>query len=232
MAPSTHTNIVQNLIIPAALICWMAIPAHAHEKLSSENDVECLALNIYFEARNEPVAGQLAVGHVVLNRVADLRFPDTICGVVRQGGERRRHRCQFSWWCDGKNDQPVDGHAWRGSKVIATNLLRGLSSDPTRRALWYHADYVTPSWSAELAVSRKIGRHIFYTSTTRHLHEGHGIPARARSATVDQSVFAGRSYQNNVSLILTAAEEDHAKATSILQRFWSLLKRNGRPGEA
>ena len=76
------------------------------KQIALSDEITCLAQNIYFEARSEPVAGMLAVGHVVLNRVASDRFPDTVCKVIRQGGERRRHRCQFSWWCDGRSDKP------------------------------------------------------------------------------------------------------------------------------
>ena len=64
------------------------------------DEISCLALNIYFEARNEPNEGKLAVSHVVMNRVMSSRFPGTVCKVIQQGGEIRRYRCQFSWWCD------------------------------------------------------------------------------------------------------------------------------------
>ena len=85
-----------------------------------ENDVHCLALNIYFEARGEPEKGQHAVGHVVMNRVAHSRYPNSVCGVVHQGGEQRLHRCQFSWWCDGQSDKPVNQKAegWCASNPI------------------------------------------------------------------------------------------------------------------
>ena len=74
------------------------------------DEVECLALNIYHEARNQPTAGKLAVAQVTLNRVKHDRFPNTICGVVYQGyylnNNPIKHKCQFSWWCDGKSDKP------------------------------------------------------------------------------------------------------------------------------
>ena len=69
------------------------------------DELKCLALNIYFEARGEPESGQLAVGHVVM-------FPGTVCGVIQQGGALRRHRCQFSWWCDGRSDKPGNKRLW------------------------------------------------------------------------------------------------------------------------
>ncbi len=125
-------------------------------------DLDCLALNIYFEARGEPLEGKRAVGHVVINRVEDIQFPPSICQVVRQGGEAVHHRCQFSWWCDGRSDKPVDLVAWRESRELAWEILSGATKDPTRGALWYHADHVQPEWQDEMVKARKIGHHLFY----------------------------------------------------------------------
>ena len=127
-----------------------------------QEEVACLALNIYFEARSEPEIGKLAVGHVVMNRALDAQFPDTACQVVRQGGETVRHRCQFSWWCDGLSDQPSDGTAWAASNRIADLVYWDRAADPTGGALWYHADYVKPAWRKSLAKGPKLGRHLFY----------------------------------------------------------------------
>jgi len=127
------------------------------------DDLHCLAQNIYFEARSEPKAGKLAVAHVVLNRVDSGRFPSSVCNVVRQGGEMVRHRCQFSWWCDGKSDQPRDRRAWRESVGLAKLVLGGRTDDPTAGALWYHADYVSPNWRHTFLQGPTIGRHIFYS---------------------------------------------------------------------
>jgi spore germination cell wall hydrolase CwlJ-like protein len=88
------------------------------------NNLRCLALNIYHEARGEPVSGQCAVGHVVMNRVSDNHYPDSICGVVKQGGAVKRYRCQISWWCDGRSDRPTatpggPACAWRWKSTSA-----------------------------------------------------------------------------------------------------------------
>ena len=131
------------------------------------SEIECLALNIYFEARGEPEAGQLAVGHVVMNRVASARFPSTVCGVIQQGGELRRYRCQFSWWCDGRSDKPRNKRLWEKSAELALNVYWGRSEDPTDGALWYHADYVKPYWRNDFLRGPKIGRHIFYSPAPR-----------------------------------------------------------------
>ena len=125
--------------------------------------VQCLALNIYHEARGEPREGKIAVGQVVINRVLDRRFPDSVCAVVKQGGARRRNRCQFSWWCDGRSDRPEDIMAWGESTAIAARLLDGRFDDPTGGALWYHADSVLTDWRRDLASRGKIGHHVFYT---------------------------------------------------------------------
>ena len=127
-----------------------------------EEELNCLALNIYHEARNEPDEGQFAVAHVVLNRISDPRFPETACKVIRQGGERVRHRCQFSWWCDGRSDRPRNLRKWRNIKAMAEAVYWGRSVDPTGGALWYHADYVSPYWGRVFKRTRQIGRHIFY----------------------------------------------------------------------
>ena len=135
------------------------------ENAASE-ELKCLAQNIYFEARGEPVEGKLAVAHVVMNRVASPRFPNTVCGVVHQGGYAARHRCQFSWWCDGKNETIADRGAWVESLDLAHRVYRNRSDDPSGNALWYHADYVSPAWRSDFAEGPKIGRHIFYSERT------------------------------------------------------------------
>jgi len=132
-----------------------------------QNALKCLAMNIYWEARSEPVAGQVAVAAVTLNRVEDRRFPNEVCKVVRQGGEIRRHRCQFSWWCDGKKDIPLEAEAWRRANTLARLTSAGVIEDPTGGAMWYHADYVEPYWAEAKKQVTKIGRHIFYTLPKR-----------------------------------------------------------------
>ena len=161
-------------------IIWFAhaIPANANEKIRQE--IDCLALTMYFEARGEPDLGKLAVGHVVLNRVSDKGFPDEICDVVRQGGEKTLYRCQFSWWCDGLSDRPREHKAWRRSVALAYKLYWGYSDDPTYGALWYHADYVRPSWKKSFKEGPTIGRHIFYRKPN------HNIPLQWASSRSEE----------------------------------------------
>jgi spore germination cell wall hydrolase CwlJ-like protein len=149
-----------SLIAIATILMAIVFPGEG--KADVRDEINCLALNIYFEARGEPVDGKIAVGHVVLNRVADKRYPGKICEVVKQGGPRPRHRCQFSWWCDGRSDRPRDLQAWRESQVFARVVFWGYAEDPTGGALWYHADYARPAWGRKLERGPTIGRHLFY----------------------------------------------------------------------
>jgi spore germination cell wall hydrolase CwlJ-like protein len=121
--------------------------------------LECLALNIYWEARSEPATGQLAVAAVTLNRVAHPRYPNSVCDVVYQSGARG---CQFSWWCDGKPDQPRERVAWAKALDVAFLAASLDLPDPTSGALWYHADYVDPRWARSKLVVARIGRHLFF----------------------------------------------------------------------
>ncbi|MHA1599494.1 MAG: cell wall hydrolase [Alphaproteobacteria bacterium] len=135
------------------------------------DEISCLALNIYHEARGEPDEGKLAVGHVVMNRVLSSRFPSTVCDVVRQGGEVRRYRCQFSWWCDGRSDKPRNKKDWQSSSEFALAIYWSQTEDPTDGALWYHADYVSPNWRKDFVQGPKIGRHIFYQQRPAQYYE-------------------------------------------------------------
>ena len=126
----------------------------------------CLALNVYHEARGEPEEGRVGVAWVVVNRAADPGFPPTVCEVVIQGGERL-HRCQFSWWCDGRSDQPRDTEAWKAALVTAGMMVLGTVPDPTGGALYYHTLNVRPAWRLRFKVTGTIGQHIFYRRTVQ-----------------------------------------------------------------
>jgi spore germination cell wall hydrolase CwlJ-like protein len=147
---------------PVSLAALTAPSGAALEIADSNRELDCLALNIYWEARSEPLVGQLAVASVVLNRVADPAFPDTICDVVMEGAERGRHRCQFSWHCDGEKDEPGNRAAWESALRVAHLAFDGHYDDPSRGALWYHSAGVRPAWSRNMAVIARIGGHLFY----------------------------------------------------------------------
>ena len=134
----------------------------------------CLALNTYHEAKNQSLVGQIATAQVVMNRVADDRYPNTVCEVVKQGPHRPswenpereypiRHRCQFSWYCDGKPDVPKNEKAWRKAQDVAFLVLYNkINLDVTEGATHYHATYVRPAWARTKTRTTRIEKHIFY----------------------------------------------------------------------
>ena len=136
--------------------------------------VHCLALNIYYEARGSNFADQVGVADVVLNRVNDRRYPDTVCEVVQQGKKKPswkdetvmvmvRNACQFSWYCDGKADDPHQGDAWVNAQTVAWRIMQfGEFRGITEGATHYHATYVDPNWAGSLQMVGTIGKHIFY----------------------------------------------------------------------
>jgi len=134
-----------------------------------ETALLCLALNVYHEARDQPVHGMRAVAEVVLNRVIDRRFPDTVCEVVRQGPtyvwKRNlpvRNRCQFSWYCDGKSDMPKNKAAWASALIIARDALQAGTTGRAGYATHYHSVRVRPNWMQTKIFTGKIGDHVFY----------------------------------------------------------------------
>ena len=137
-------------------------------KNAQADEVKCLALNIYHEARNQPLVGKLAVAQVTINRVNDNRFPDSVCGVVRQGFYYNqspiKNKCQFSWWCDGKSDKPKDKASWQQIQILADKIYTGFFDgiDIVKGATHYHANYVKPYWAKDKQKLIKIKNHIFY----------------------------------------------------------------------
>lgn len=134
----------------------------------------CLALNTYHEAKNQSMIGQIATAQVVMNRVADDRYPNTVCEVVKQGPHRPswenpekeypvKHRCQFSWYCDGKSDIPKNEKAWKKAQDYAYLVLYNrINLDVTEGATHYHATYVRPAWAKTKTRTTRIEKHIFY----------------------------------------------------------------------
>tara|TARA_R110002020_G_scaffold309418_1_gene525444 strand:- start:34 stop:498 length:465 start_codon:yes stop_codon:yes gene_type:complete len=128
---------------------------------------DCLAEAMYFEARDQGIIGMMAVGVVIQNRVDHKNYPDTICGVVRQGrywnGNPIRDKCQFSYWCDGRPERPSEKEAWEEANAVAELLLiTQVDMIGLEQATHYHAEWVTPRWSKFLEPCTRIGQHIFY----------------------------------------------------------------------
>lgn len=128
----------------------------------SQKEAWCLATAVYFEARGEPYRGQVAVAQVVMNRVNDKRYPNTICGVVFQN-QSRRNACQFSFACDGIPERVTEKKAWAVAEEVAEKITNGsLYLTEVANATHYHANYVYPRWAPRLKRMTRIGLHIFY----------------------------------------------------------------------
>ena len=168
----TNGNGVELLELPPRLI-------------GEDPEAICMALNIYYESRSDNLAGQYAVADVVLNRVQDSRYPNTICEVIQQGPVREswktkqdpdlpeseriynpiRHKCQFSWYCDGKSDDPKSETGWAQAQYVAGAIMySGKYRGMTEGATHYHATYVKPKWRFDRGMNHigRIGAHIFY----------------------------------------------------------------------
>lgn len=135
----------------------------------SDSDFQCLVQNVYFEARGESALAQRAVAWVTMNRVFSEQFPNSVCGVVHQArhdsqGNPLRNQCQFSWYCDGKSDTPTDAEALAQAEEMTREVLVNYFDrpDPTEGSVYFHADYVSPSWRRSFNRVVQIDKHIFY----------------------------------------------------------------------
>ncbi len=135
-----------------------ALPA----SVFSEAEQKCLASGVYFEARGESLKGQAAVAQVILNRVRNPTYPDSVCGVVYQN-ERWRNRCQFSFACDNIRDLVRSKSDWAMAHEVAMAVTAGkIWLDEVGSATHYHATYVRPRWARTMQRVGRIGQHIFY----------------------------------------------------------------------
>ena len=176
------------MILLASIGFWLFFMVLAqamdYNIISQEEEPEayCLAQNILFESSTEPLAGKIAVALVVLNRVNDARYPNTVCAVIKEGPvyeswktrkdpnlkpEDRiyfpvRHRCQFSWFCDGKSDNIKPTENWYESQIVALQIIDGKYDDITEGSTHYHATWVSPAWKHTLKFIGQIGDHLYY----------------------------------------------------------------------
>jgi hypothetical protein len=124
---------------------------------TSDREMECLANAVYFEARSEPIEGQLAVAEVVMNRAASGRYPTDLCAVITQ-------KAQFSFIRRGRFPRADRGsEAWRKAVAISSIARQKLAASLPSSCLWYHATYVSPKWGKHLTRQTQIGLHIFYS---------------------------------------------------------------------
>jgi spore germination cell wall hydrolase CwlJ-like protein len=151
----------RTLIEPARIHAQQREAALAQRRAT---DLECLAENIYFEARGEPLDGQYAVAEVTLNRTRADHFPHTVCGVVHQfrwDPSRGRFVADFSWTELGALS-PQDGPDWKQAMAVASAAYDDQHEPLVPGGLFYHASSVQPSWSSSLISVGNIGNHIFY----------------------------------------------------------------------
>lgn len=164
---SANVSVEETRIAPNADIFVGPI---APKRIFTPEEKECLALNVYFEARNQTPTGQLAVAMVVLNRTEDPFWPSNVCDVVKQGsyitGYVARHKCQFSWYCDGLSDRPKELSTWAYSLEIAESAISSWleNNDITEGATNYHSDKVAPLWLNDRGMTylKDIDNHKFY----------------------------------------------------------------------
>ena len=121
----------------------------------------CLSEALYFEARGETVKGQIAVAEVILNRVSSSRFPDTVCGVIRQG-TGRKFACQFTYTCDGRPEHVGEPAAFERVAKIARMMLNGAPRNLAGGATFYHTTAVNPRWASSFRRTARHGVHLFY----------------------------------------------------------------------
>ena len=180
-------TVVEKLVIkevPTTKTRIVYLPQQPSNVKVDKEEQYCMALNMYREASNQSVAGMIAVGRVVMNRVKDRRYPGSPCEVIYEGPHREswktrgkdvddnkreyypvRHKCQFSWYCDGKTDPPANKQSvsWKLAEDVAYQILafdkwNGMVEGATH----YHADYVSPHWRKSMRLITKIDDHIFY----------------------------------------------------------------------
>ncbi|MGB3739325.1 MAG: cell wall hydrolase [Pontixanthobacter sp.] len=138
-----------------------AYPGSGAALLAKKTAVDCLTAAVYYEGGNETVQGKRAIAQVILNRVRHPAFPQSICGVIYQGSERRTG-CQFTFTCDGSLTRKPARASWDRARIVAVAAIEGLVEPAVGMATHYHANYVVPYWASSLDKIAAIDTHIFY----------------------------------------------------------------------
>ncbi|MEM7663852.1 MAG: cell wall hydrolase [Pseudomonadota bacterium] len=178
------------------------------EDIAAEH--RCLSEAVYYEARSESTSGQLAVAEVIMNRVRDHRFPNSVCEVVYQGATRTTG-CQFTFTCDGALNRKPRGRKWEAAQTVATHVLMDLHERRTGSATHYHATYVDPLWNAGLVRTNRIDTHIFYRfprgsewARAQRAVERKRATLEARVAAAEKSHGGGQPADTSVSVMSPA----------------------------
>ena len=152
------------LIVAVAVTTFTVLTYRLESNSSQARELTCLALNVYYEARGEPLAGKYAVAEVTMNRVLSQLFPETVCEVVyekRWDRLRKRYVGAFSWTEFDVVPHP-EGEPWVQAREVAENVYLGKQPPQLNGALHYHATYIKPSWSRGRQPIARIGGHVFY----------------------------------------------------------------------
>jgi spore germination cell wall hydrolase CwlJ-like protein len=139
----------------------------------NDEELECMATDIYFEARGESYDGRRAIAEVVMYRMKHTNYPDTVCGVIKDGIYPRwdiyklsmpmKYRCAFSWYCDRKSDVVIKKEIFKAAKELAIRVMLDTKYVPILDyALFYHAANVEPYWSETMTINKVIDNHVFY----------------------------------------------------------------------
>lgn len=155
---------IPRLVALPALLAGVLAPLVAPLAQEGEEAKECLAKTVYFEAKGQSREAMAAIAAVVLNRVSNPEFPDSVCGVVHQGTQRA---CQFGWHCDGKPDRPREAEEWAKAQSVADAALAGNVRDATQGALYFHPTDLPPPWEIERERTLTIEPFVFYRETAK-----------------------------------------------------------------
>src|SRR6056297_1534459 len=160
---------LKSLVTPASRKTAMYNSSWLDAQSASKGGAQwkCLAEALYFEARGETIKGQFAVAEVIMNRVKSGRFPDSICGVIKQG-TGKKYQCQFTYTCDGIPERVSEPRAWERVGKVARAILDGRAPmNLTDGATHYHTTAVHPRWARIYTRTASIGVHLFYRHTWR-----------------------------------------------------------------
>lgn len=163
-------GVVNQVLVAAGSLFLLTTGFTTYKVLKDQHemrDIRCLAMNVYHEARGEPMPGKYAVAQVTMNRVTAKHHPNDVCEVVYHklwSKRRQRYISAFSWTVDKVTDIPEESKAWIEAVRISREVYRKDVSrnGKTKDALFYHADYVKPKWARTKVKLAKIGKHIFY----------------------------------------------------------------------
>ena len=153
----------------AVILSLATLPGRAENRMKradAQSELACLTEAVYFEARGESIDGQIAVAEVIMNRVVHPVWPDTVCGVIKQGSSKL-NACQFSYKCDGDPEYMTEKKALKRARDVAILLMKGERRAVSGNATHYHADYVSPGWAKRMTKTAEIGTHIFYRRNLR-----------------------------------------------------------------